>query len=111
MNPDVKKYFQDILDSISRIEHHLASISSPVEFINNITVSDAVERRLAIIGEALWKATKTDPAVLLTDQKKIIGLKHILVHEYDMIDDGTIWKICQSNLPILKNEVTLLIEK
>jgi hypothetical protein len=31
---------------------------------------DAVERRLAIIGEGLWKLTKLNKAIQVTDQKK-----------------------------------------
>lgn len=44
-----------------------------------ITAIDAVERRLAITGEVLWKLTKLDKDIKITDQKKIIGLRHILV--------------------------------
>ena len=66
---------------------------------------DAAERRLAIIGEALWKASKMNTGITVTDEKKIIGLRHILVHDYDLIDDASIWKIVQSNLKILKEEI------
>jgi uncharacterized protein with HEPN domain len=109
MNPDVLKYLQDVLDSIDKIEWHLSSVSSVTAFTANITVSDAVERRLAIIGEALWKANKIDPSINVTDQKKIIGLRHILVHDYDLVDDPTIWRICQNNLPVLMQEIKMLI--
>jgi uncharacterized protein with HEPN domain len=105
MNPESLKYVEDILDSIEMIEFHLREIKSFSEYSSNLTVIDAVERRLAIIGEALWKITKLDPELKVTDQKKIIGLRHILVHDYDLIDDGTIWKIVQNSLDILKEEL------
>jgi uncharacterized protein with HEPN domain len=89
----------------------LKSTKSVTEYSANFTVTDAVERRLAIIGEALWKAKKIDDSVIVTDEKRIIGLRHILVHDYDYIDDPTIWKICQNNLPVLKMEVLNLIEE
>lgn len=110
MNPEVLKYLQDILDSIERIELHIKSIASVSEYSANFTATDAVERRLGIIGEALWKAKKIDSSVVVTDEKKIIGLRYILVHDYDYIDDPTIWKICKTDLPNLKNEVSKLIE-
>jgi uncharacterized protein with HEPN domain len=66
---------------------------------------DAVERRLSIVGEALWKLSKLNKDVKVTDQKKIIGLRHILVHDYDLIDDASIWKIVNNNLDILKEEI------
>jgi uncharacterized protein with HEPN domain len=105
MNPESPKYVGDILDSIEMIEFHLMGIKSFSEYSSNLTVIDAVERRLAIIGEALSKITKLEPELEITDQKKIIGLRHILVHDYDLIDDGTIWKITQNNLDILKEEL------
>lgn len=112
MSPEeALKYLQDILDSIGRIELHIKSIKSVTEYSANFTVTDAVERRLAIIGEALWKVKKIDPAIIVTDERKIISLRRILVHDYDYIDDPTIWKICQNDLPILKNEITILIEQ
>ena len=111
MNPDVLKYVQDILDSISKIDFHLSTVSTVTQYSSNVTIVDAVERRLAIIGEALWQINKIDPLVNVTDQNKIIGLRHILVHDYDLIDDPTIWRMCQNNLPVLKNEIRGLIEK
>ncbi len=105
MNPDYTKYLQDIIDSIELIEFHLAEIKSFTEYASNFTVIDAVERRLAIIGEALWKASKLNDNILVTDQNKIIGLRHILVHDYDLINDASIWKIIHANLKILKKEI------
>lgn len=53
MSPEVNKYLEDILISIDIIEFHLKEIQSIAVYSNNITVSDAVERRFGIIGEAL----------------------------------------------------------
>ena len=105
MNPDYTKYIQDILDSIEMIEFHLTEIKSFSDYTLNFTVIDAVERRLAIIGEALLKASKLNDKILVTNQNKIIGLRHILVHDYDLIDDASIWKITQNNLKTLKEEI------
>lgn len=110
MNPDSLKFLQDILDSINKIEHHLKDIKSFIEYSKDLTVIDAVERRLAIIGEALGKVFKNEKTIFVTDQNKIIGLRHILVHDYDMIDNASIWKICKQNLEILKKEVTEILE-
>jgi uncharacterized protein with HEPN domain len=107
MNPDYTKYIQDILDSIKMIEFHLTEIKTFTDYASNFTVIDAVERRLAIIGEALWKASKLNEKILVTDQNKIIGLRHILVHDYDLIDDASIWKITQNNLKALKEEIQM----
>lgn len=105
MNPESLKYIDDILDSINAINSYLSEIKSFSEYASNLMMIDAVERRLAIIGEALWKLTKLNKNIHVTDQRKIIGLRHILVHDYDLIDDGSIWKIIHNNLGILKEEI------
>ena len=110
MNAESIKLMYDILDGISKIQFHIQHIDSSVEFIQNITVTDAVERRLAIIGEALWKASKLDKSISVTSQKSIISLRHIIIHEYDMIDKGTLWKIIHNDLPILKAEVEQILK-
>lgn len=110
MNPESFKYIGDILDSIERINSHLAGTESFSEYESNFMLIDAIERRLAIIGEGLWKLTKLNKDIQVTDQKKIFGLRHILVHDYDLIDDATIWKIIHSNLSKLKEEISKYLE-
>jgi uncharacterized protein with HEPN domain len=46
MNPEVRKFLENIIDSIGKIEYHLKDIKSINDFSANITVSDAVKRRL-----------------------------------------------------------------
>ncbi len=77
------------------IESHLNGIRSFKEYALNLTVIDAVERRLAIIGEALRKASQLNTNISVSDQNKIIGLRHILVHDYDLINNASIWKSCK----------------
>ena len=106
MSIDIKKYLEDILLSINAIEIHVQQVNSIQEYENNITVTDAVERRLAIIGEALYQINKADKQIQITNKPRIIGLRHVLIHEYDLIEDATIWNIIFKHLPVLKTEVT-----
>ena len=110
MNAETIKILYDILDGISKIQLHIQNTFSSIEFIQNVTITDAVERRLAIIGEALWKASKIDKSINVTGQKSIISLRHIIIHEYDMIDKGTLWRIIQNDLPILQLEVEQILK-
>ena len=100
MNAESTKLLYDILDGISKIGLHIQNIHSSVEFIQNVTVTDAVERRLSVIGEALWKVSKIDKSISVTGQKSIISLRHIIIHDYDMIDKGTLWRIIQNDLSV-----------
>ncbi len=68
-----------------------------------------MERRLSIIGEALWKIDKMDKDAAITDKQRVIGLRHILTHEYDLESVEIIWKIIEKNLPLLKEEVDKIL--
>lgn len=104
------KYFNDMLDSIDLIYYHVRNIASLKEFEKDKTAVDAVERRLAIIGEALNMIKKIDPVALqITNYKKIIGLRHIIVHNYDLIDHASLWIVVRKHLPILKNEIEIIL--
>ena len=70
MNPDIRKYLDDMLFSISVIEDHIADVPSLQEYEMDQKSIDSVERRLAIIGEALYKADRMDPLLNISDKKK-----------------------------------------
>ena len=109
MVKNAKAFLIDIHASIDIIEKHIDNINSRNEYQNNFLVSDAVERRLAIIGEALSKALKLDSSIKVSHHKKIIALRHILVHDYDLVDDNAIWAIVKVYLPVLKTEIEKLL--
>ena len=109
MNHEIKKYLFDILTSTNAIESHLSDIISLSNYKISLKTKDAVERRLAIIGEALNKADKLDYQINISNKIKIIGLRHILIHDYDLIEDETIWLICKKYLPVLKIEIEKLL--
>jgi uncharacterized protein with HEPN domain len=66
-----------------------------------------------LIGEAINRIRKIDPdtATRITQHQQIIGFRHILVHEYDDIDDVQVWDIIQNSLPLLKSEVDALLRE
>lgn len=106
---EIKAYFEDIIFSIEQIEIHLKNINTFSEFKESQTVIDAVERRIFIIGEAIWKASKMNNSLAIPNKEKIIGLRHILTHDYDLVSKEIIWKIVEKDIPILKQEVSKLL--
>ena len=109
MNRDVKKFLQDIFDSIVLIESYFQIVPTLSAYKSNAMMIDAVERRLSIIGEAMWKADKLNKEIAISNKNKIISLRHILVHDYDLIDPDAIWMIYKKNLPILRTEVETIL--
>ena len=67
----------------------------------------AIERWFIIIGEALTRLERLDTswAGRISDFRKIVGFRNILVHGYEAIDDEIVWKTLQDYLPILIGEV------
>ena len=52
-----------------------------------------------------FEGGKIDSNLRISNIKQIIGLRHILVHDYDKIDTPQLFLILQNNLPLLKEEV------
>ncbi|MEO8819246.1 MAG: HepT-like ribonuclease domain-containing protein [Ginsengibacter sp.] len=110
MAKDANAFLSDVIGSIAIIQNHLVEVKSLNEYENNFLTTDAVERRLAIIGEALAKASKLNPEITVSHQKKIIALRHIIVHDYDLVDSNAIWAIVKVYLPVLKEEISKYLD-
>lgn len=106
-NHSIEKYLSDILLYIEELETfsndiNLNNISNPIN-------RWSLERALSIFGEALTKADKLDKNLAISNIKQIIGLRSILVHDYDKIDSPQLLIILQKNLPLLKQEVEIIL--
>ena len=106
MQPEVEKYLVDILASAEMLLSRLSGVNSFEEFqgIDEL-VKDGILRRLSIIGEAIYQINKLDKEIALKDKKKIAGLRHIIVHDYDKVDEILIYAVVKRHLPELRNEV------
>jgi uncharacterized protein with HEPN domain len=71
----------------------------------------AVERSFEILGEALTQLRQHDEALAtgITEFRKIIGFRNILIHNYGAIDDRKTWDIVQGDLPVLRRELDALV--
>ena len=81
--------------------------------MSDVLLRSAVERQLEIIGEALNRLSRTDPPVAqrITDTPRIIAFRNVLIHGYSEIDDGVVWDVINTNLPILREEVEALLRQ
>ena len=110
MNDEIKKNFFDVLQSVEEIEEFIFGISYS-DFLKDIKTQRAVERNLEIIGEALNRVKRLDHEILerVSEHYKIIGMRNILAHGYDSIDEKILWKAISEHLPILKKEVSKIL--
>ena len=109
MKHDAKVYLHDVQEAGEHIRQFTKGMSLE-DYCRNELVKAAVERKFAVIGEALARLREDYPALLerISDREKIIGFRNVLVHGYDVIDDATVWSAIQGNLPTLLEEVRAL---
>lgn len=102
MKKDNSLYLKDILKSINRIQNY-SERKTYEQFCNDYMLQDAIIRNLEIIGEAANKLDiefeKDNPSFPI---KSVIGMRNILIHNYDQINLERTWNTINTNLPELK---------
>jgi uncharacterized protein with HEPN domain len=73
----------------------------------------AVERQFEIIGEALAQLARLDGALVarISDYRRIISFRNILIHAYADVDHLLVWDMLQTRLTPLRQEVTAALEE
>lgn len=105
----------------ARLEHILTAINNVAEFVEGKTQEDlvgdkmfffAVVKNIEIIGEAANYVTKelrdAHPEI---DWTSIIGMRHVLVHDYYTIKPHIAWITATVNLPSLKPQIETLLKE
>lgn len=79
----------------------------------NRLLKAAVERNFEIIGEALNRISKIDPASAerIPECRSIIGFRNVLIHGYNDIDYDRVWQIIQADVPPLREVVLQLLKE
>jgi uncharacterized protein with HEPN domain len=105
-----KKYLSDIVYSIDLIGSFISETKTFTDYQKDLKTKGAVERHLAIIGEAVNKFLKESQVNQLSSAYQIISLRNRLVHSYDSIDDSIVWSIITRYLYPLKAEVLKMMD-
>lgn len=106
MQLEAKTYLFDI----GQAGNHLFAFTAGrtrEDYLADAYLRSAVERQLEIIGEATSKLAKLDPATAtkITDYRKLISFRNVLIHGYADIDDELVWDLIQTKLALLLDEV------
>ena len=109
MTEKSKKYLSDILMAIELIEEFVVGFQDFTLYDKDRKTQSAVERQLAIIGEALNQFKKLEPQINIENDKQIISFRNRLVHAYDSLDNSMIWVIISRHLNPLKTEIQALM--
>lgn len=104
-----KQRLLHILESIIEIEGYTSQADFE-SFLDNSMMRFASIKQIEIIGEAANYITEETKSKFNDIQwRQIIGLRHILVHEYFGIDNNLIWQIIADDIPKLKAGIEKVI--
>jgi uncharacterized protein with HEPN domain len=112
MQRDVVKFLEDI-HRFAVDARDIAAGHTLNDYLGDKQLRYALERCFAVIGEALTQVKKRDPgtAKRISEWRKIIGFRNLIVHDYDEIRDDRTWDIVRLKLPILIDEVKVLFDE
>ena len=112
MDDNIKTWLYDILSSINEIESYFVETPKMFEiYQNDLKTKRAVERNIEIIGEAMSRILKENSEIEISNSRKIVDVRNRIIHGYDSVSDDVIWGIVIRNLPVLQNEVEILLNE
>lgn len=96
-----RAYIQDIIDAARLAMSYLNKVTEE-EFAHDTQIQDAVIRRIEIIGEA---ARRVSPELRGANPQipwsEMIGMRNLMIHDYDDVDVHVVWNTVQKDLPQL----------
>ncbi|WP_446683264.1 HepT-like ribonuclease domain-containing protein [Cyanobacterium sp. HL-69] len=100
-----------ILECIEAIQTY--TYQGREDFLSNSLIQDAVLRRLQIMAESTQRLSDELKAqVPNVDWKALSGFRNILVHDYlGGISLNRVWNAIEKDLPILKQQVKLILQR
>ena len=112
MRLEAKKYLYDIQQAAGRVAAFTAG-KGLSDYEQDAMLRAAVERQFEIIGEALGQLSRLDEtlAARISERRRIIAFRNILIHGYADVDDRLVWDIVETKLPALQREVSALLEE
>lgn len=99
MTKDARVYLVHIIECIEAISGYMAGLDKDA-FSHDTKTQDAVQRRLAVIGEAVKKLS---PELRLAHPdipwRRMAGMRDKLIHDYFGVDIDLVWEVSTSLLP------------
>jgi uncharacterized protein with HEPN domain len=99
----------DMVQAIHRIQEFTADLLFE-DYQASMLIQSAVERQLEILGEAAARISLDfRQAHSEVDWRRIVGLRNIIIHRYDEIQQDVLWKVITSELTNLLAQLEPLL--
>ncbi len=111
MRLETRKYLYDIQRAVALLTEFTAG-KAFADYARDAMRCAAVEREFEIIGEALAQLAKSDAEVAarISEHRRIIAFRNILIHGYAGVDDRLVWAVVETKLPALSREIETLLK-
>ena len=111
MKRDPKAFLYDIIEAADAVTMAVAGLTLEDDKASRL-IRSSVEREFILIGEALSKLSRVDPALFagLDAGPRIISFRNKLTHEYRTIDHVLVWGVIVGSLPGLREQCGGLIQ-
>jgi uncharacterized protein with HEPN domain len=105
MKKDPLVCIDDIRDSIKAIKLYTAGLTKE-DFLKSAEKQGAVYRRIEIIGEATSRLSEEfRNQYPMIPWHQIVGMRNVLIHEYDNIDLDLVWETIRKDIPKLEGYI------
>src|SRR4051812_13744414 len=111
MEKEIKVWLSDIKQAISEIKQFLPEKKIFTEFQKDVKAKRAIERDIEIIGEAVKRIISVNPAIQITNARKIVDTRNRISHGYDSVSDDIIWAIVIRDISKLEEEIEELLKQ
>jgi len=111
MRLEAKKHLEDVRQATVLLGRFVAG-KCVDDYRADPMLSSAIERQFEVIGEALNRLLRLEPSLesRITDARRIIDFRNVLIHAYDVVDENVVWDILERKLPVLRKEVEQLLQ-
>jgi uncharacterized protein with HEPN domain len=107
---EIQAHIEFMLESVEIVEKRFSGIRLAEDFVispDGVTLLDSITMRLQVIGEAVRKIQKLDPAFLRSysdiEWNKLARFRDLVSHHYANVDHEIVFDICKVHIPKLKN--------